>query len=94
MCSLFEFSIQQFFICLFRCKKLFVCKFQHFPRGIFIFFKCSTPHVGIRFYRHVPNSTKNKNLKFLNPYLLQKMVFLVSKTLLSPSNPMSNSLVI
>jgi hypothetical protein len=39
--------------------------------------------VGMRFCGHVPNSTRNKNMKFLSPYLLQKMVFLASKTLLS-----------
>jgi hypothetical protein len=36
------------------------------------------------FYRHVPNSTRNKNMKSQNPNLLRKLVFLASKTLLSP----------
>jgi hypothetical protein len=40
--------------------------------------------VGMRFCGNVPNSTKNKNMKSLNPELLQKMESLASKTLMSP----------
>ena len=40
--------------------------------------------VDMRFCSHVPNSHRNKNLKSLNPYLLYKMVFLASKTLMYP----------
>jgi hypothetical protein len=36
----------------------------------------------MRFCTHVPNSTKNKNVKFGKPYLSPKMVFLTPKTLL------------
>jgi hypothetical protein len=43
---------------------------------------CSTPLVGMRFCKYVPNSTRNKNIKSCNPYLLQKVVFLASKILL------------
>jgi hypothetical protein len=39
--------------------------------------------VNMGFCTHVPNSTRNKNLKSGNPYLHPKMVFLTSKTLLS-----------
>jgi hypothetical protein len=40
----------------------------------------------MRFCRHVPNSFRNKNLKRLIPYLLEKVVFLDLKRLLSPSD--------
>jgi hypothetical protein len=40
--------------------------------------------VDMEFCGHVPNSSKNKNVKRLIPHVLQKMVFLGSKTLLSP----------
>jgi hypothetical protein len=39
----------------------------------------------MRFCRHVPNSPRNKNAKKLISYLLEKVVFLDSKRLLSPS---------
>jgi hypothetical protein len=32
--------------------------------------------------RHVPNAPRNKNVKSHNPYLLKKIIFLPSKTLL------------
>ena len=48
------------------------------------FFQGSISLMDMRFYWHVPNSPRNKNLKSLNPYLLYKMVFLASKTLLYP----------
>jgi hypothetical protein len=40
--------------------------------------------VDMGFCRHVPYSSRNKNMKSHNPYLLKKRVFLASKTLLSP----------
>ena len=49
------------------------------------FFQYSTPPMGMRFCRHVPNSKMNKIVKSHNSCLLPKMVFLASKTLLSPS---------
>jgi hypothetical protein len=48
------------------------------------FFQGSICLVGMRFCWHVPNSPTNKNLKSLELYLLQKMVFLASKKLLYP----------
>jgi hypothetical protein len=44
----------------------------------------STPPVHMIFLVHVPNSPRNKNMKSGNPYLLQNVVFLASKTLLYP----------
>ena len=46
------------------------------------FFQGSVCLMDMRFCWHVPNSPRNKNLKSLNPYLLYKMVFLATKTLL------------
>jgi hypothetical protein len=40
----------------------------------------------MRFCGHVPNSSKNKNAERLIPHVIQEMVFLGSKTLLSPSD--------
>jgi hypothetical protein len=40
--------------------------------------------MGMRFCGHVPNSPRNKNPKRLIPYLLEKVVFLDPKRLLSP----------
>jgi hypothetical protein len=42
----------------------------------------STPFPDINFCRRIPNSTRNKNVKRLILYLVKKMVFLASKTLL------------
>jgi hypothetical protein len=39
----------------------------------------------MRFWRHVPNSLRNKNMERHGPYPLQKMVFLASETLMYPS---------
>jgi hypothetical protein len=70
MCSQFGFSIQQFFISLFYCQKTaIVYEFQHIPFWKFFF---SMFH---RSCRHVPNSTRNKNMKSVNPYLFQKWYF-------------------
>jgi hypothetical protein len=40
--------------------------------------------VGMGFHEHVPKSLRNKNPKRLIPYLLEKVVFLDPKRLLSP----------
>jgi hypothetical protein len=40
--------------------------------------------MGMRFCGHVPNSPRNKNPKRLIPYLLENVVFLDPKRLLSP----------
>jgi hypothetical protein len=77
MFLLFGFSIQEFFICYFYCKKMaFVCEFQHTPLRKINFWQPSTILVNMRFCTHVPNSNKNKNMKSGNPYLRPKMVFL------------------
>jgi hypothetical protein len=45
----------------------------------------STPIVGMRFWGHVPNSLRNKDMeRLILVYLFLKMVFLAFKTLLSP----------
>jgi hypothetical protein len=48
------------------------------------FSQCSISLVGMRFFRHVPNSLKNKNVERHIPHLLKKIVFLAFNTLLSP----------
>jgi hypothetical protein len=53
---------------------------------MWMFSQGSTPLVGMKFCEYVPNSLRNKNLKSLIPNLLEKMVFLASKTLQSPSS--------
>jgi hypothetical protein len=83
MFSPFRFSIQEFFICYFYCQKTaFVCEFQHTPLRKIIFWQPSTTLVNMRFCTHVPNSTRNQNVKSGKPYLCPKMVFLAPKTLL------------
>jgi hypothetical protein len=49
------------------------------------FFKGSISLVGMKFCKHVPNSPRNKNVKRLIPCVLEKLVLLVTKTLLFPS---------
>jgi hypothetical protein len=56
------------------------------PCGNWWFSQGSTPCVGTRFCGHVPNSPRNKNPKRHIPYLLEKVVFLDPKRVLSPSN--------
>jgi hypothetical protein len=82
----FGVSIQEFFICYFYVKKrpLYV-NFSIFLCGKLFFWQPSATLVNMRFCTHVPNLKKNKNMKFGNPYLCPKMVFLASKTLLSLS---------
>jgi hypothetical protein len=65
------FSMQEFFICYFSC-------------GNWWFSQGSTPCVGVRFCGHVPNSPRNKNLKRLIPYLLEKVVFWTPKDCCPP----------
>jgi hypothetical protein len=81
----FGFSIQEFFICYFWCKKwpLYV-NFSIPPCGNWWFFQGSTPHVGMRFCGHIPNSPRNKNPNRHISYLLEKVVFLDPKRLVSP----------
>jgi hypothetical protein len=40
--------------------------------------------VGVKFWKHIPNSLRNKNLERLIQNLLEKVVLLTSKTLQSP----------
>jgi hypothetical protein len=85
MCSLFGFSIQEFFICFFYCQKMALyVNFSITRCGNWWFSQDSTPPMGMRFCGHVPNSPRNKNPKRLIPYLLEKVVFLDPKRLLSP----------
>jgi hypothetical protein len=76
MCLLFRFSIQQFFRCPFYCQKwpLFVnFNIPHCERQFFS--QCSTPLVGMRFCKLVPNSPMDKNKKLHNPCLLIYIFF-------------------
>jgi hypothetical protein len=50
----------------------------------YIFSQCSTPHVCMRLCRHVPNSPRDKNKMMHHLRLLERVVYLASKTLLSP----------
>ena len=60
----FRFSIQEVFICYFYCQTTaFVCEFQHTPSHKIFFLQPSTTLVNMRFCTHVPNSTRNKNMK-------------------------------
>jgi hypothetical protein len=45
----------------------------------------------MRFCTHVPNSTRNKNVKSGKPYLSPKMVFLAPKTLVYLSGTVEKS---
>ena len=54
-----------------------------YPLVKIIFSQHSTPLVGMRYYKHIPNlPIDNKMLR--NPCLLDKVIFLAFKTLLSP----------
>jgi hypothetical protein len=61
------------------------------PFGNWWFSQGSTPFVAMRFCGHVPNSPRNKNLKRLMPYLLEKVIFLDPKRLLSPRTGAKNT---
>jgi hypothetical protein len=52
--------------------------------GKYFFSQYSTPLLGMRLCKHVPNSPRDKNKMMHHPYLLEKVVFLAPKTLLSP----------
>jgi hypothetical protein len=66
-------------------KMAFVSGFQHTLLWKIIFFSMLHTSFGYEICRHIPNSIRNKNMMSQNPYLLKKLVFLASKTLLSPS---------
>jgi hypothetical protein len=75
---LFNTTISEMsFYCL---KKAFVCEFQHTSLWKTFFSQCSSPLVGTRFCRHVSNSPRDKYKMLHNPSLLEKVVFLASKT--------------
>jgi hypothetical protein len=75
----------KFFVCLFHCQKTaFVCEFKNTPLWKIVFSQCSTLPMGMRFYRHIPNSPRDKNKMLHNPCLLEKVVSWAFKTLLSP----------
>ena len=58
----------------------FVCEFQHTPLQKNDFFsQCSTPLVGMRFWGHVSNSFRNKNMEKYILHLLLKWFFWPSK---------------
>jgi hypothetical protein len=80
-----DFQSKNFSYAVFIVKKrpLYV-NFSIPPCGKWFFSQCSAPLVDMRFWGHVPNSLRNKNMKRLIPYLLLKMVVLAFKTLLSP----------
>ena len=61
----------------------FVCEFQHTPLSKIIIFSMFHTSCGMRFCKHVHNSPRDKNKMLHNPYLLEKVVFLAFKTLLS-----------
>jgi hypothetical protein len=65
-------------------KMAFFGEFQHTSLWEIFFSQCSTPLVGMRLCRHVPNSPRNKNKMMHHPCLLEKVIVLASKTLLSP----------
>jgi hypothetical protein len=54
------------------------------PCGNWCFSQGSTPPVDIKFCEYVSNSLRNKNWKRLIPNLLEKVIYLASKTLQSP----------
>jgi hypothetical protein len=52
--------------------------------GKYLFSQCSTALVDVRFCRHISNSPRDKHNMMHHPCLLEKVVFLASKALLSP----------
>jgi hypothetical protein len=79
-----KFNLRIFHMLFLLSKMAFVCELQHIPCGNLWFSQGSTPQVGMRFCGNVPNSPRNKNLKRLISYLLDKVVVLNPKRLLSP----------
>ena len=51
--------------------------------GKYLFSQCSTALIGMRFCRHTPNSPRYKHNMMHHPCLLEKVVFLASKAILS-----------
>jgi hypothetical protein len=83
LCS--DFQSKNFSYAIFIVKKWpFYVNFSILLCAKWRFFQGSISLVDMRFCWHVPNSPRNKNLKSLNPYLLYKVVFLASETLLYP----------
>jgi hypothetical protein len=80
-----DFQSKKFSYAIFIVKKwpLYV-NFSIPPCGNWWFSQGSTPPVGMRFCGHVLNSPRNKNPKRHISYLLEKVVFLDPKRLLSP----------
>jgi hypothetical protein len=65
-----DFQDNKFIYVFFIVKKMaFVCEIQRTPLWKMIFSQCSTPFLGMRFWRHVPNSLRNKNMERHIPYL-------------------------
>jgi hypothetical protein len=66
-----DFQSKNFLYAIFIVKKwpLYV-NFSIPLGGKWFFSQCSTPLVGMRFWGHVPNSLRNKNIEKLIPYLL------------------------
>jgi hypothetical protein len=75
-----DFQPKNFSFAIFIVKKwpLYV-NFSIPPCGKWFFPQCSIPLVGMRFWGHVPNSLRNKNMERHIPYLLFKMIFWPSK---------------
>jgi hypothetical protein len=75
-----NFQSKKFSYAIFNVKKrpLYV-NFSIPPCGKWFFSQCSTSLVERRFWGHVPNSLRNKNMERHIPYLLQKIVFWPSK---------------
>jgi hypothetical protein len=76
----------KFFHMLFLLSKNGLCMWilAYLPCGNWWFSQGSTPCVGMRFYGHIPNSPRYRNPKRHISYLLEKVVFLNPKRLLSP----------
>jgi hypothetical protein len=80
-----DFQSKNVSYAIFYCqKKAFVCEFQHTPLWKLMISQGSTPHVGMRFCGHVPNSPRNKNLKMLILNLLKIVVCWIPKDCCPP----------
>jgi hypothetical protein len=80
-----DFQYNNFIYVFFIVKKrpLYV-NFSIPPCRKCFFSQCSTPLVGMKFWKHVPNSLRNKNMERQISYLLKTLVFLAFETLQSP----------
>jgi hypothetical protein len=80
-----DFQSKKFSYAIFivKTRPLYV-NFSIPPCGNWWFSQGSTPRVGMRFCRHVPNSPRNKNLMRVILNLLEKFLFLDPKRLLFP----------